>query len=86
MPALILHLIALIALAGQPLGPGDHDRAVTLGESTRSYLGQFPPRCDPKKPMPVALVLHGVGMNGRMMAWFCSYSKKADGAGFIAVY
>ena len=58
----------------------------TLGETTRSYLVHVPPKYDPKKPTPVVLVLHGAGMNGRMMAWFCGFSKKADEAGFIAVY
>ncbi len=84
MPALALHLIALLALG--PLGPGDHDRSITLGEATRSYLVHVPPKYDAKKPTPVVLVLHGAGMNGKMMASFCGLNKKADEAGFIAVY
>jgi polyhydroxybutyrate depolymerase len=36
--------------------------------------------------MPVVLVLHGAVMNGPLMEWFCGMSKKADEAGFIAVY
>ena len=84
MPALALQLIALLALG--PLGPGDHNRSITLGESTRSYLVHVPPKYDAKKPTPVVLVLHGAGMNGKMMASFCGLNKKADEAGFIAVY
>jgi polyhydroxybutyrate depolymerase len=36
--------------------------------------------------MPVVLALHGATMNGPMMAWFSGLNRKADEAGFIAVY
>jgi polyhydroxybutyrate depolymerase len=36
--------------------------------------------------LPVVLALHGATMNGPMMAWFSGLNKKADEAGFLAVY
>jgi polyhydroxybutyrate depolymerase len=81
-----LHLVALLALAGDPLGPGDHSRSLKMGETTRSYIVHVPPKCDPRKPTPVVLVLHGAGTNGQITVPFCGLNKKADEAGFIAVY
>jgi polyhydroxybutyrate depolymerase len=69
-----------------PLGAGEHLRHLTQGELKRSYLVHIPPSYDGKKPMPVVVVLHGAAMNGPIMEWFCGLSKKADEAGFIAVY
>ena len=69
-----------------PLDPGDHTRSLKMGEQERTYLVHVPKGYDPKKPAPVVLALHGMGMNGPMMVWFSSLSKKADKAGFIVVY
>jgi polyhydroxybutyrate depolymerase len=84
----VLTLAVLFAAQSQleSLGPGDHKRKLVIGELTRSYFVHVPPSYDPKKPAPVVLVLHGAAMNGAMMEWFCGLSKKADDAGFIAVY
>lgn len=68
-----------------PLGPGDHTRSLTMGEQKRSYLVHVPQGCDPKKPAPVVLALHGAAMNGPMMVWFSGLNKKADEAGFVVV-
>jgi polyhydroxybutyrate depolymerase len=82
----LLHLVTILALAGDPLGPGDHNRSVKMGDEARSYLVHIPPKYDPQKPTPVVLVLHGAGMNGWMMVGFCGMNTKADEAGFITVY
>jgi polyhydroxybutyrate depolymerase len=84
-------LVLLAAfLVAQPqtesLGPGKHVRTLTMGEQKRSYSVHVPPSYDPKKPMPVVLVLHGAAMNGAVMEWVSGMSDKADDAGFIAVY
>ena len=76
-------LVLLAAfLVGQPqtesLGPGKHVRTLTMGEQKRSYFVHVPPRYDPKKPMPVVLVLHGAAMNGAVMEWVSGMSDKAD--------
>jgi len=69
-----------------PFGPGDHTRALTMGEQRRTYLAHVPKGHDPSKPAPVVLALHGAAMNGPMMVWFTGLNKKSDEAGFIVVY
>ncbi len=84
----LLILIAVLAAGPQlsPLRAGDYTRHTTVGELQRTYHVHVPPGYDPRKPAPVVLVLHGALMNGPIMEWFCGVSKKADEAGFIAVY
>ena len=84
MPAFVL--AALLALAADPLAPGDYNRPLKMGETERSYLVHVPPQYDPQKPTPVMLVLHGAGTNGRITVSFTGMNKKADQAGFVAVY
>src|SRR5690348_16081523 len=80
-------LLAACCLAqAETLGPGDHSRTLMVGGLKRSYLVHVPKGCDPKKPAPVVLALHGAAMNGSMMVWFSGLNKKADKAGFIVVY
>jgi len=86
MHVLAFPLLILLAVGGEPLGPGDHMRPLKMGESTRSFLVHVPPGYDPKKPIPVVLVLHGGGIDARKMASFCGLSQKADAEGFVAVY
>jgi len=69
-----------------PLAPGDHTRTLQVDGRERSYLVHVPPKHDPKRPAPVVLVFHGAATNGRMMVHFCGMNKKADEAGFVAVY
>lgn len=71
---------------GAPLGPGDHQRTLTVDGRERSYLVHVPEKRDPEKPLPVVLALHGAAMNGPMMVWFSGLDGKADEAGFVAVY
>jgi polyhydroxybutyrate depolymerase len=82
----VLHLVTLLSLAAAPLGPGNHDRSFKIGETDRSYFVHIPPKYDANKPTPVVLVLHGAGTNGSITVWFTGMSKKADDAGFLAVY
>lgn len=56
------------------------------GGLNRTYVVHVPTGYDPTTPMPVVLALHGATMNGPMMAWFSGLNRKADDAGFIAVY
>jgi polyhydroxybutyrate depolymerase len=67
------------------LRPGK-TRTLTAGGLKRTYVVHVPEGHDRKTPMPVVLALHGATMNGPMMAWFSGLSRKADEAGFIAVY
>ena len=74
--------------AGQPqrLGPGDHERKLTIDGRARSYLVHVPPGYDPQRAMPVVLILHGAMTNGLITVAFTGMNAKADTAGFIAVY
>ena len=67
------------------LRPGK-TRTLTAGGLNRTYLVHVPEGHDQKTPLPVVLALHGATMNGPMMAWFSGLNRKADEAGFIAVY
>lgn len=69
-----------------PLGPGDHTRTLMVGGQSRTYLVHVPKGHDPKKPAPVVLALHGMGMTGSMMDWLTGLNKKSDEAGFVVVY
>ena len=67
------------------LRPGK-TRTLAAGGMNRTYVVHVPKGHDPRTPMPVVLALHGATMNGPMMAWFSGLNRKADVAGFIAVY
>jgi polyhydroxybutyrate depolymerase len=67
------------------LHPGEN-RSLIVGGLKRSYVVHQPKHHADKGPMPVVLALHGATMNGPMMAWFTDLNRKADEAGFIAVY
>ena len=82
----ILSLWALLIGQTTALGPGDHTRTLMMGEQKRTYLVHVPKGYNPKKPAPVVLALHGMGMTGSMMVWFSGLNKKSDEAGFIVVY
>jgi polyhydroxybutyrate depolymerase len=79
-------LLACCLAQPEPLGPGDHTRALRMGEQTRTYLLHIPKGYDAKKPAPVVLALHGAAMNGSMMVWFSGLNKKSEEARFIVVY
>ncbi len=85
---MILTWLMAVALAAdpQPLGPGDHTRSLQVGGRERSYLVHIPAKYGGKQPSPVVLISHGAGTNAPMMVRFCGLNKKADEAGFVAVY
>ena len=70
----------------QRLAPGDPVRTLEVDGNARSYLVHVPPKHDANKPTPVVLSFHGAWMNGRLQAAFSGLNKKADEAGFVAVY
>lgn len=61
-------------------------RTIAVEGRTRSYFVHVPPEYEPSTPAPVVLALHGATMTGPMMAWFTGLDRKADAAGFLAVY
>jgi polyhydroxybutyrate depolymerase len=52
----------------------------------RTYLVHLPASYSKDKTWPVVLVFHGGGGNGEQMEKMTGFSRKADRAGFIAVY
>lgn len=82
-----LLLVAALALGqAEPLGPGTHQRTITVDKLKRVHLIHVPPKYDPKKPMPLVLALHGAMMSGKLMELGTGLSKTADANGFIVVY
>jgi len=79
-------LILMTVLGADPLGPGDHNRTITVGNLNRNYLVHIPAKYDSKKPMPVVLAFHGGGANADNMVAFSGLNRKSDDAGFIVVY
>jgi polyhydroxybutyrate depolymerase len=65
---------------------GDHSRTVVSDGKKRTYLVHVPPAYNAEKPTPVVLALHGAGMDGAMMAWFCGLNQTSDKSGFVVVY
>lgn len=82
----LLSLLIPLFLAANPLGPGDHERKLKVDDLDRRYFVHVPPNLDPQQSVPVVLIFHGAGMNGRMMPGFCGMNDKADAADFVAVY
>ncbi len=84
--SLTFALLTLVALAADPLGPGDHTRTVKVGPLNREFVVHIPPKNETSKPMPVVLAFHGAGSNSRQTIGLTALNEKADQAGFIVVY
>jgi polyhydroxybutyrate depolymerase len=82
----LVSLLLTAVIVADPLEPGDHLRKLEVDGLPRSCLVHVPPGYDPNQPTPVVLAYHGSTMNARMMATYSDLSKKADEAGFVAVY
>ena len=78
--------LALSLVGADPLAPGDQVRRIEFNGIKRSYSVHVPPQYDPQKPTPVVLIYHGALTNGDIMSAFTGLNKKADEAGFLAVY
>ncbi|MEW6277892.1 MAG: PHB depolymerase family esterase [Candidatus Eremiobacterota bacterium] len=61
------------------------DRSITVDGRERTYHVKIPSPMPPGK-LPLVIVLHGGGGNGRQMARFAGFSDLADERGFFAVY
>nr|AKB95223.1 phospholipase/carboxylesterase family protein [uncultured bacterium] len=68
------------------LTPGDYSRSVVVSGITRNFEVHIPVGYDAMKPHPLVLIFHGLGANPATMAEDSDLNRKADQAGFIAVY
>ena len=83
----MLQAVLLLAIvAAEPSDLLDPVRKIEVDGRTRSYSLHVPPQYDPERPTPVVLVFHGAATNGYFITHFSGMSRKADEAGFIAVY
>lgn len=80
-PALPIGLQLLL-----PRRAATQNHEIQVGDLRRNYYVHLPPGYQPGRPTPVVMVLHGAGINARIMAHYCGMNRKADEAGFIAVY
>ena len=85
MHVLSFVLLSLVA-ANESLGPGEHTRSLTLADQKRTFYVHVPAKYDAKTPTPLVIVLHGAMTDGKMTEIYTGMDKKADEAGFIAVY
>jgi poly(3-hydroxybutyrate) depolymerase len=72
--------------ASSGVAPGDNVRNIEFNGMNRTYSVHVPPQYDSKKPTPVVLIYHGALTNRDIMSAFTGLNKKADEAGFLAVY
>lgn len=70
----------------QETGLGTFDRSIDAGGRERTYHLHLPGSVAPPARMPVLIVLHGGGGNGRNVEQTTGFSQLADQNGFIAVY
>jgi len=79
-------LTALLAIATGEIQPGDHTRSIRVDRRSRTYQVHVPPSYDNSNPFPVVLAFHGGLSRADSLIQRCGLNKKADEAGFIAVY
>jgi polyhydroxybutyrate depolymerase len=75
-----------VSQASESLGPGEHRRSLQFGGQTRSFVVHIPPIYDGQRPIPVVLAFHGGMTDADYMARFSGLGRKADDAGFVAVF
>jgi|GEM_PF-226956 len=66
--------------------PGDYEQTVTVDGRERSYSLHVPPGYDGSKPIPLLLMLHGRGGDGKEFAARTRMNEKADKEGFAVAY
>src|SRR5438876_3730082 len=80
-----LMLISCCAATAEALPAGTHTFSVTVGSTTRPYILHVPKQTA-GKPMPVVIMLHGAGGSAAGAAKDYGWIRKADEAGFLAIF
>ncbi len=68
------------------LAPRDYTKSLAFGGLTRTCYVHLPSGYDGKRAMPLVLLLHGMGADGRGMAWLTHFNQIADQNGFVMAY
>lgn len=71
--------------SGERPPAGTDSRSFSHGDRKRSYRLHMPPT-DSTEPLPLVVVLHGAGANGRIMEGMSGFNAVADKHGFIVAY
>jgi polyhydroxybutyrate depolymerase len=66
--------------------PGDYVEELVSGGQTRRYRLHIPPAYHPGAALPLVINLHGLNSNAAQQERVSGMSRKADAAGFVAVY
>lgn len=66
--------------------PGDYEQTVRIDGRDRTYSLHVPPGYDGSKPIPLLLMLHGRGGDGKEFAARTRMNEKADKDGFAVAY
>ncbi|MDZ4837982.1 MAG: PHB depolymerase family esterase [Candidatus Melainabacteria bacterium] len=66
--------------------PGDYDQTMIVEGAERKYHIHVPPSYNGKTPMPMVMLLHGHGQDGKIIAEHTKFDQMADREGFIAIY
>jgi polyhydroxybutyrate depolymerase len=66
--------------------PGHQELTLEVGRLERSYLLHVPPTYEQAKPLPLVIMLHGMGGTALHSHRETGWSSKADAEGFIVVY
>jgi len=70
----------------QSTPPGHQSLALTVGGAERSSLIHLPPGYDTMKPLPLVIMLHGMGGTAANAMRETGWSGKANAEGFIVAY
>jgi polyhydroxybutyrate depolymerase len=66
--------------------PGHQQLTLKVGSLKRSYLLHIPPKYEKAKPLPLVIMLHGMGGTALLSQRETGWSTKADSENFIVVY
>ncbi len=66
--------------------PGDYHETMKIDGRDRTFTIHVPPGYDPKKPMPMAVINHGLSQTGESIESMLGANAVSDKEGFIAVY
>lgn len=84
--AVVIALIFASRLAGAQTPPALQPGRIEVDGAQRTYLIHLPGAYQPGTPVPLVLVLHGLGGSGAIVARQTGFAEEAERGGFIAVF